>query len=73
MDGEDAAMTENPANMTEDQPSSGNAPSAEEFKERVDQIGAESNLGVGDQEPDPATSESPPSDIGAGDEKRTQT
>lgn len=66
-------MTENPANMTEDQPSTGNAPPAEELKERVDKIGAESNLGVGDQEPDPATSESPPSDVRAGDEKRTQT
>jgi hypothetical protein len=66
-------MSENPANMTEDQPSSGNAPSAEEFKDRVDQIGEQSNLGVGGQEPDPATAEQPPSDVEAGDAKRTQT
>jgi hypothetical protein len=66
-------MSENPANMTEDQPSSGNAPSAEEFKDRVDTIGEESNLGAGEQEPDPATAEAPPSDMRAGDEKRTQT
>lgn len=66
-------MSENPANMTEDQPSSGNAPTAEEFKDRVDNIGEQSNLGAGDQEPDPATAENPPSDIEAGDQKRTQT
>ncbi len=52
---------------------SGKAPSAEEFKERVDNIGEQSNLGAGEQEPDPVTADSPPSDIGAGDEKRVQT
>lgn len=66
-------MSENPANMTEDQPSSGSAPSAEELKDRVDTLGEESNLGAGEQEPDPVTADAPPSDIRAGDEKRTQT
>jgi hypothetical protein len=50
-----------------------NAPSAEELKERFDKIGEESNLGAGEGEPDPATAEQPPSDLGAGDEKRVQT
>lgn len=59
--------------MSESQPSTGNAPSAEELKDRVDDLGAQSDLGAGDQEPDPATAESPPSDIQAGDEKREQT
>ena len=52
---------------------SGKAPSAEEFKERVDNIGDQSNLGAGEQEADPVTADSPPSDIQAGDEKRKQT
>ena len=52
---------------------SGKAPSAEEFKERVDNIGEQVNTGVGEQEPDPVTADAPPSDIQAGDEKRTQT
>jgi hypothetical protein len=59
--------------MTESQPSSESAPSAEELKERVDKIGEESNLGAGDEEPDPATAEAPPSEPRAGDEKRAQT
>jgi hypothetical protein len=50
-----------------------NAPSAEELKERVDQLGKEENLGEGNQEPDPATAETPPSDVQAGDQKRVQT
>lgn len=53
--------------------SAGTAPSAEELKNRVDQIGAESNLGAGSDEPDPVTADNPPSDIEAGDQKRTQT
>jgi hypothetical protein len=59
--------------VSESQPSSGNAPSAEELKERVDQTGEQINLGAGNEEPDPATAESPPSEIRAGDEERTQT
>ncbi|MDT7718258.1 MAG: hypothetical protein QOH09_4250 [Pseudonocardiales bacterium] len=50
-----------------------NAPSAEELKERFNKVGEESNLGAGENEPDPATAEQPPSDISAGDEKRVQT
>jgi hypothetical protein len=36
-------------------------------------LGDEANLGQGDQEPDPATGETPPDDIKPGDEKRVQT
>ncbi|MDQ3762262.1 MAG: hypothetical protein M3460_11415 [Actinomycetota bacterium] len=50
-----------------------NAPSADEFKERVDELGEQSNLGAGEKEPDPVTAENPPQDTGAGDEKRVQT
>jgi hypothetical protein len=50
-----------------------NAPSAEELKERIDDLGKESNLGAGEQEADPATAKNPPQEIRAGDEKRTQT
>jgi len=49
------------------------APSAEELKDRVDELGNKSNLGAGDKEPDPATADNPPSDISAGDQKRVQT
>jgi hypothetical protein len=49
------------------------APSAEELKNRFDELGEKSNLGVGDEEPDPATGENPPSDTKAGDQKRVQT
>ena len=50
-----------------------NAPSAEELKKRFEKVGEESNLGAGEQEPDPATADNPPSDLQAGDEKRVQT
>lgn len=59
--------------MTENQPSTGNAPSAEEFKERLDKMDAQTDTGAGEQEPDPVTATNPPSDIRAGDQKRTQT
>jgi hypothetical protein len=59
--------------MTESQPSSESAPSAEEVKERVGKIDEQSNLGVGNEEPDPATAENPPGEPRAGDEKRVQT
>jgi hypothetical protein len=49
------------------------APSADELKERFDELGDKSNLGAGEQEADPATADNPPSDIKAGDEKRVQT
>ena len=54
-------------------PSSGNAPSADELKDRVETLAEQQNLGAGDEEPDPATAENPPSDIRAGDEERHQT
>jgi hypothetical protein len=50
-----------------------NAPSAEELKERFEKIGEESNLGAGENEPDPVSAEQPPDDLKAGDEKRVQT
>jgi hypothetical protein len=49
------------------------APSAEELKNRFDELGDKSNLGAGDKEPDPATAENPPSDMREGDAKRVQT
>jgi hypothetical protein len=60
------------------------APSAEKRKDRFpvqigplvtadEDLGDKANLGQGDQEPDPATGETPPSDIKPGDEKRVQT
>jgi hypothetical protein len=48
-----------------------NAPSAEELKKRIDDLGEQSNLGVGSEEPDPATAENPPPERKAGDEARS--
>jgi hypothetical protein len=45
------------------------APPADEA-EHVEQTGNQANLGAGNEEPDPATAEDPPSDISAGDKKR---
>lgn len=57
--------------MSESQASSESAPpSAEVEKERVDRLHEQTNLGAGNREPDPATSENPPSDLSAGDEVR---
>jgi hypothetical protein len=47
-----------------------NAPSAEELKKRIDELGEESNLGAGSEEPDPATAENPPPERKAGDQAR---
>lgn len=52
------------------QPTTGSSSSAEEVKERVAESGEQANLGAGEEEPDPATAEDPPSDISAGEEKR---
>ena len=49
------------------------APPAETVEEHVQETGEEKNLGAGNKESDPATADNPPSDIGAGDEKRKQT
>jgi hypothetical protein len=54
-------------------PSSGNAPSADELKDRVETQAEQQNLGVGEEEPDPVTAEDPPSDTKAGDQKREPT
>jgi hypothetical protein len=43
---------------------------ADELKERVGAMSGQTNLGVGNQEPDPATAENPPRDIRAGDHAR---
>ena len=59
--------------MSEPRTPAEGAPPAETVKEHVKQTGEDKNLGAGDEEPDPATADAPPSDIGAGDEKRTQT
>lgn len=59
--------------MSANQPSSEDAPSAEELKERVGTLGEQTNLGAGNKEPDPATADNPPSDVEAGDQKRHQT
>jgi hypothetical protein len=59
--------------MSESQSSSGNAPSAEELKARVGELGEQADLGAGNQEPDPATADNPPSEIKAGDKEREQT
>lgn len=59
--------------MSETQPSTGNAPSADELKRRLDEMGEQANLGSGEDEPDPATSETPPKDRQEGSKERNQT
>lgn len=56
--------------MSEPHTPAGGAPSADQVKENVKQFGEETNLGAGNQEPDPATAENPPGQTGAGDKKR---
>jgi hypothetical protein len=56
--------------MPGDQPSAEETPSADVLKERVDKLGAETNLGAGDNEPDPATADNPPQSGGQGDRAR---
>jgi hypothetical protein len=41
-------------------------------QESVDKLHDQTDSGAGNQEPDPATAENPPSDIEAGDAKRGQ-
>lgn len=50
--------------------SSGPAPSADTVKERL--AAQDTNLGSGDQEPDPATEGDPPAPGGQGDQARDQ-
>lgn len=57
--------------MSQNPPSSETAPpSAEVEKQRVAKLQEETNLGAGNVEPDPATSENPPRDLKAGDQAR---
>ena len=56
--------------MSEPHTPSEGAPTADEVKAHVQQMGEETNLGAGNEEPDPATAEDPPSDLEAGDTKR---
>ena len=56
-----------------EKPSSGGSPSADELKARLGQLDEQADLGAGNKEPDPATAENPPGEVGAGAKKRTQT
>lgn len=56
--------------MTEPHTPAEGAPSADAVQEHVKQVGEETNLGAGEEEPDPATAEDPPGQIRAGDKKR---
>jgi hypothetical protein len=56
--------------MPDHVPSTGEAPSAETLKERVGKLHEEQDLGAGNQEPDPATAENPPSQGQQGDRER---
>jgi hypothetical protein len=51
-------------------PTEGTSSSAEEIKENVRQEHEATDLGAGEEEPDPATAENPPSDLASGAEKR---
>lgn len=56
--------------MSEPTTPAGGAPSADAVKEHVKKTGEEVNSGAGNEEPDPATAETPPDQIRAGDAKR---
>ena len=57
--------------MSQNPPSSETAPpSAEVEAQRVAKLHEETNLGAGNLESDPATSENPPRDLKAGDQAR---
>jgi hypothetical protein len=56
--------------MSEPRTPAGGAPPADAVAEHVEQVDKATNLGAGDEEPDPATAENPPNQVGAGDEKR---
>jgi hypothetical protein len=59
--------------MSEPRTPAEGAPSAESVKEHVKQADQNLNLGVGNEEPDPATAANPPTEPREGDKKRTQT
>jgi hypothetical protein len=54
------------------QPSAEEDPSAEVLQERVDELHEKTNLGAGNEEPDPATADNPPRESGQGDRERDQ-
>ncbi|MGH3913043.1 MAG: hypothetical protein ACRDTC_06490 [Pseudonocardiaceae bacterium] len=56
--------------MSEPQTPPAGAPSAGDVQEHVQERQEDLNLGAGNEEPDPATAENPPSDLQAGDSKR---
>lgn len=56
--------------MSEPHTPPGGAPSADAVKDHVKKAGEETNLGAGNEEPDPATAENPPAEVKAGDKKR---
>lgn len=56
--------------MSEPHTPAAGAPSADATKEHVQKVGEETNLGTGNEEPDPATAGNPPDEVRAGDEKR---
>ena len=56
--------------MPGDQPATEETPSAEVLKDRIDTLHEQTNLGAGNDEPDPATAEDPPSNLKEGDKER---
>ncbi len=59
--------------MPDNQPSTEETPSAEVLQNRVDELDRKTNLGEGNEEPDPATAENPPRESGHGNREREQT
>jgi hypothetical protein len=56
--------------MSEPHTPAGGAPPADAVEEHVKQFGEETNLGAGNEEPDPATADAPPSELMEGGVKR---
>lgn len=59
--------------MPDNRPSAEETPSAEVLQDRVDELHRKTNLGAGNEEPDPATAENPPRESRQGDRERKQT
>jgi hypothetical protein len=59
--------------MPDNQPSAEETPSAEVLQERVDELHRKTNLGDGNEEPDPATAQNPPRESQQGNKDREQT
>ncbi|MCA1674700.1 MAG: hypothetical protein LC799_21740 [Actinobacteria bacterium] len=56
--------------MPGDVPSAQETPSAEVLQERVDKLDEKTDLGAGNEEPDPATAQNPPAQRREGDSER---